>query len=122
MAHTTANDTTTVMALAYHPPSSSLPSVKQDALLRRAEEAVKAIAPPPGPVTNAYKQLASDAELLAFEFFVEFPGYVKSESVGPLSTTYAEFKELNQMIARVMGSFVASGYPGRLRSVPMARG
>lgn len=109
MAYRTANGTITANAVIYAD-DTTLPTIKQDALLRDAERLVRRLAPPPTePPSADYVQAASDSELRIFEWLVNWRPHLSSESVLDSSVNYAENPKVLEIVSDIMGDYYAPG-------------
>lgn len=89
--HVTSSGTTTTAAQAFIGDEAPA-EARADVLLRRAERAVSSVSVAPDPVTPAYTQTASDAELAVFEFIVLRPDRIKQQDLGDLKLGFFESK------------------------------
>jgi hypothetical protein len=108
----TANGTLTADAVEQSPVASGFPASRQDRLLRTAERIVRKLAPPPDPVTDDYRQAASDTEVQVFGFLATTnEGVEASDSLsGVSSTSYRAYEEaVRPLVREAMGDYYSLG-------------
>jgi hypothetical protein len=107
MAYTTEVGTRTVKAAEYAG-AESLVTIKQDAILRDAERLVRKYGPPPDPITDEYESAASDAEMRVFDYLANTEGYLSSEAISGINSSYVDFEKVATIVRATLGDLAGT--------------
>jgi hypothetical protein len=91
-------------------------SLQLSVVMGLAAGKVQGIAPDPTPEdeepSTDYVQSARNAELLVGKYLWETDGFISSEGLGKISTSYKGMQDLDQIVISAMGDYASGGGAG----------